>query len=84
MREYLREELRDKQWSDAAWAHAGHSDVVHEIETIHDGLRNFGEDDAADELDSNWWAGTAYCHGDLSAEEIASMLLDGFDIGAQP
>lgn len=51
---------------------------------MHDDLCIAEEGAVADELFGNSWIGAAHLHPDLTAEELASMLLDGYDIGDQP
>lgn len=59
----------------------GHTDVAFDaLWGVHDGLWLHGEGLVARELDENYWRGAAYLHSDLTPEELASMLLDGYDV----
>lgn len=55
--------------------------VVCAVESIHREVKFAGRDESgvASELFDNWWRGAAHLHPDLSADELASLLLDGYD-----
>lgn len=74
MREYARRlDIPDVEWRalDAK---------VNAVARIYQKLCTADERCAANELMDNWWRGAAHLHPDLTAEELASMLLDGYDV----